>query len=72
MKLLTTSAVAKRLNLSPSRVVQLDREGALRATMRDSAGRRLYEADVVERFAVWRARKRTAQTADNVPQPVAS
>ncbi len=50
MKILAPRDVAKRLNLSTSRVVQLDREGALPA-MRDSAGRRFYDPDLVERFA---------------------
>ncbi len=53
MKLLAPRDVGRRLNLSVSRVIQLDREGALPA-MRDSAGRRFYDADEVERFAVAR------------------
>ena len=48
--LLAPQHVAKRLKLSTSRIVQLDREGVLPA-MRDSAGRRLYDPDRVERFA---------------------
>jgi MerR family regulatory protein len=55
MTLLSPGDVAKRLKLSTSRVIQLDREGALRA-IRDSAGRRLYEHDVVEHFAQERDR----------------
>jgi hypothetical protein len=47
------------LQLSTSRVVQLDREGRLRA-LRDSAGRRFYLADDVERFA----RERERQAAE--------
>ena len=50
MTFLAPQHVAKRLKLSTSRVVQLDREGVLPA-MRDSAGRRLYDPDLVERFA---------------------
>jgi excisionase family DNA binding protein len=50
MKLLAPQTVARRLNLSTSRIVQLDREGRLSA-IRDSAGRRFYDADVVEQFA---------------------
>ncbi len=42
--------VAQRLDLSVSRVVQLDREGVLCA-MRDSLGRRLYSPEAVEAFA---------------------
>ena len=57
MKLLAPRDVAKRLNLSTSRVVQLDREGALPA-IRDSAGRRFYDAEVVERFAQAREERR--------------
>jgi DNA-binding transcriptional MerR regulator len=54
MTLLAPRDVARRLQLSTSRVVQLDREGKLIA-LRYSAGRRLYEPDVVERFARERA-----------------
>ena len=53
MKLLAPRDVGRRLGVSVSRVIQLDREGTLRA-MRDSAGRRFYDADDVERFAVAR------------------
>jgi DNA-binding transcriptional MerR regulator len=55
--LLTPGAVGRRLGLSSSRVIQLDREGVLPA-MRDSAGRRLYHADAVEGFAKWREQRR--------------
>lgn len=50
MTFLAPCDVARRLRLSTSRIVQLDREGVLPA-IRDSAGRRLYNPDVVERFA---------------------
>jgi DNA-binding transcriptional MerR regulator len=53
MRLLAPRDVGRRLNLSVSRVIQLDREGALPA-LRDSAGRRFYDAEEVERFAVAR------------------
>jgi DNA-binding transcriptional MerR regulator len=53
MKLLAPRDVGRRLGVSVSRVIQLDREGALPAR-RDSAGRRFYDADEVERFAVAR------------------
>jgi DNA-binding transcriptional MerR regulator len=56
MKLLAPRDVGRRLNLSTSRVIQLDREGTLRA-MRDSAGRRFYDADDVERFTFARERQ---------------
>jgi DNA-binding transcriptional MerR regulator len=50
--------VARRLNLSTSRLAQLDREGRLPA-LRDSSGRRFYDAEVVERFA--RQREQSAE-----------
>ena len=53
MTLLAPRDVGRRLKLSTSRVIQLDREGVLRA-LRDSAGRRLYDAESVERFALER------------------
>jgi DNA-binding transcriptional MerR regulator len=56
LKLLSPRDVARRLNLSTSRVVQLDREGLLKAR-RDSAGRRFYEQEAVERFARSRVTK---------------
>lgn len=58
MTLLAPRDVGRRLRLSTSRVIQLDREGVLPA-MRDSAGRRLYDAEAVERFA----REREARVA---------
>jgi DNA-binding transcriptional MerR regulator len=57
MRLLAPRDVGRRLGLSVSRVIQLDREGTLRAR-RDSAGRRFYDADEVERFAVARESQR--------------
>ena len=56
MRLLAPRDVGRRLSVSVSRVIQLDREGTLR-TLRDSAGRRFYDADAVERFAVARESK---------------
>lgn len=50
IQLLAPGDVARRLKLSVSRIVQLDREGKLIA-LRDSSGRRLYEPNAVERFA---------------------
>jgi excisionase family DNA binding protein len=44
---------ARILGLSTSRIIQLDREGRLRA-LRDSAGRRLYRRRDVEAFAARR------------------
>lgn len=52
--------VGRRLILSVSRVQQLDREGILPAE-RDSAGRRFYDADLVERFARQREARRRAE-----------
>jgi DNA-binding transcriptional MerR regulator len=60
MTLLCPRDVARRLGLSTSRVIQLDNAGALKA-MRDSAGRRLYDPDVVEEFA--QAREEQAYAA---------
>jgi len=62
MTLLAPRDAAKRLNLSTSRVIQLDREGVLPA-MRDSAGRRLYDADVVETYAREREARRATVEA---------
>ena len=55
MTLLAPRDVGRRLHLSTSRVIQLDREGRLRA-LRDSAGRPFYLAADVERFAAERER----------------
>ncbi len=62
--LLAPRDVARRLGVTTSRVIQLDREGALRA-IRDSAGRRLFRSHAVERFVRKReTRKRvTAQAS---------
>jgi hypothetical protein len=56
--LLSPGAVGRRLNLSTSRVIQLDREGVLRA-IRDSAGRRFYDLGSVEQFAREREERRS-------------
>jgi DNA-binding transcriptional MerR regulator len=68
----TVGAVARRLGLSSSRVAQLDREGTLPATMRDSAGRRLYDPEAVERFALLReqVRIRAAHAQEELSMPV--
>jgi DNA-binding transcriptional MerR regulator len=60
MILLAPRDVGRRLGLSTSRVIQLDREGVLRA-IRDSAGRRLYDEETVERFARERERARDSR-----------
>ncbi len=62
--LLSPRDVGRRLHLSSSRVIQLDREGLLPA-MRDSSGRRLYDADVVERFALEREARRSTTVGRN-------
>ena len=67
--LLAPGAVAKRLDRSVSRVVQLDREGKLVA-MRDSAGRRLYDPEVVEAFAREREARSVARATG--PEPGAA
>lgn len=56
MTLLAPRDVARRLKLSTSRVIQLDREGVLRA-IRDSAGRRFYDSEAVDHFAAERERR---------------
>lgn len=56
-RLLAPQHVGRRLKLSTSRVIQLDREGVLPA-LRDSAGRRFYDAEVIERFAKEREARR--------------
>ncbi len=65
LPLLAPRDVARRLNLSTSRITQLDREGKLPA-LRDTSGRRFYDAEVVERFA--RAREQGHVAA---PEPAA-
>lgn len=65
MTLLAPAAVARRLSLSTSRVSQLDRDGVLPA-WRDSSGRRIWPADVVERFAMEREWKRQRDSQDHV------
>ena len=59
-RLLAPQHVGRRLKLSTSRVIQLDREGVLPA-LRDSAGRRFYDADAVERFAKERETRRSSK-----------
>lgn len=61
--LLTSGGVGRRLGVSSSRAVQLDREGVLPATARDSAGRRLWTIEAVERFAQEREARVAACTA---------
>jgi DNA-binding transcriptional MerR regulator len=60
MALLAPRDVGRRLNISTSRVIQLDREGVLEA-LRDSSGRRFYDAEAVEQFALKREQRRTAE-----------
>jgi DNA-binding transcriptional MerR regulator len=63
MKLLLAPRDAgRRLRLTTSRLAQLDREGIFRA-IRDSAGRRLYTAESVERFALEREKRRASALA---------
>lgn len=57
MNLLSPRDASRRLGISTSRLIQLDREGVFRA-LRDSAGRRFYDADAVERFAKQRLEQR--------------
>jgi excisionase family DNA binding protein len=50
LQYLSPRDAARRLGVSTSRVQQLDRQGKLPA-LRDSSGRRMFDPDVVERFA---------------------
>jgi hypothetical protein len=59
MVLLSPRDAGRRLCLTTSRLIQLDREGVLPA-LRDSAGRRFYHYEVVEQFAEARAERRSA------------
>jgi DNA-binding transcriptional MerR regulator len=68
---LTPRDVGRRLNLSTSRVIQLDREGVLLA-QRDSGGRRLYDAALVEQFANEREARRARQQAAEAIEPATS
>jgi DNA-binding transcriptional MerR regulator len=65
IRLLAPRDVARRLRVSTSRVTQLDREGKLVA-LRDASGRRFYDPETVERYAI--ARERSAQPSE---QPTA-
>ena len=58
MTLLAPRDAGRRLKLTSSRLAQLDREGVFPA-LRDSAGRRFYDAEEVERFALARERQAT-------------
>jgi DNA-binding transcriptional MerR regulator len=57
--LLAPRDAARRLNLSTSRLAQLDREGLLPA-MRDSSGRRFFRPESVEAFARERKNRRSS------------
>ena len=61
LTLLAPRDVARRLSISTSRVIQLDREGCLRA-LRDRSGRRFYDGDAVEAFARAREARALQQT----------
>jgi hypothetical protein len=65
LPLLAPRDVARRLNLSTSRVTQLDREGKLLA-YRDASGRRLYDPEVVEEYA----RERGEQMRQRMDQAI--
>jgi len=59
-KLLTTSAAARRLEISESGVRLLEDRGELKA-IRDSSGRRLFNADELEKFAEKRPRRTSTE-----------
>lgn len=63
MTLLSPKDAARRLNLSTSRLAQLHNAGTLPA-FRDSSGRRVFDASVVERLAVAREQARAARDED--------
>jgi len=66
MVMLAPQTVARILELSTSRVRQLDVEGVLPA-LRDSAGRRFWTPESVERYAAERQARQAAQhSADTV------
>ena len=69
MTLLAPQDAARRLGLSTSRLAQLDREGVLLA-LRDSAGRRYFDADVVEAFAAQREGGQATEPAESEPVAV--
>ena len=71
MTFLTPGTVARRLQLSTSRVIQLDREGRL-PTMRNSSGRRLYDPEVVARFVIARDEQRAIAAQPPAEQPIPS
>jgi DNA-binding transcriptional MerR regulator len=60
MTLLAPQTVARRLGLSTSRLVQLDREGLLPA-FRDSAGRRFWDEETLAKFIAHRERAAAGQ-----------
>jgi Helix-turn-helix domain len=62
LRLLTPRDVGRRLRLSASRVIQLNREGLLPA-LRDSGGRRLFDAEIVEEFARQREARKAHRAA---------
>jgi hypothetical protein len=64
-RFLSPRDAARRLGLSVSRLVQLDRAGELVA-MRDSAGRRLYLPETVEAFALQRRNRGVRAAAQTI------
>jgi len=62
MQKLAPQHVGRRVGLSVSRLIQLDREGILPAE-RDSAGRRFYDPDVIEAFVQARQARRAKSNA---------
>lgn len=68
MTLLAPRDAALRLSLSTSRLAQLDREGRLPA-LRDSADRRLYYPEDVDRFVVARRYEASRRNAASESPP---
>ena len=63
VSLLSPRDASRRLRISTSRLIQLDREGVFRA-LRDSAGRRFYESKAVDLFAELREARRLNKERD--------
>jgi DNA-binding transcriptional MerR regulator len=69
-QLLAPQHAAAQVGLSTSRLIQLEALGELRS-IRDSAGRRFYDPDVIEAFVRRRAARREAQRERDDPRPAA-
>jgi len=66
--LLAPRHAAVQVGVSPSRLIQLELQGELEA-IRDSAGRRFYDPDVIEELIQRREAQRRAREQRREPQP---